>query len=200
MEVMETGWIKNSNMAYFACYDMSNTFFVIDIDKKVVFQPSFTTGTGYEDFIDKDRGYIVSGNTNHSFDTDSYMIKHLEKQYNYFYLINLFTLEKFEIAKSIRTEIEPKIEDEKTISYIASSGERVTVDISHMIGKDSDHESEEFKDILYSQLGLDEDDNINLHKFNDIVYAVVDNGKNKTLIQYTKDNKVNIIGDNLDGK
>lgn len=26
MQVMETGWIKNSNMAYFACYDMSNTF------------------------------------------------------------------------------------------------------------------------------------------------------------------------------
>ena len=197
MQVMETGWIKNSNMAYFACYDMSNTFFVIDIDEKVVFQPNFTTGAGHEDFIDKDKGYIVSGDTNHSLDTDSYMIKHLEKQYNYFYLINLFTLEKFEIAKSIRTEIEPKIEDEKTISYIASSGERVKVDISDMIEKDSTHITG-FKDILYTQLSLDDDNNVSFHEFNNIVYAIVDDGENKNLIQYTEDNKINIIADKLD--
>ena len=196
MQVMETGWIKNSNMAYFACYDMSNTFFVIDIDEKVVFQPNFTTGAGHEDFIDKDKGYIVSGDTNHSLDTDSYMIKHLEKQYNYFYLINLFTLEKFEIAKSIRTEIEPKIEDEKTISYIASSEERVKVDISDMIEKDSTHITG-FKDILYTQLSLD-DDNVSFYEFNNIVYAIVDDGENKNLIQYTEDNKINIIADKLD--
>ena len=195
MQVMETGWIKNSNMAYFACYDMSNIFFVIDIDKKVVFQPNFTTGAGIEDYIDKDKGYIVSGDTNHSLDTDSYMIKHLEKQYNYFYLINLFTLEKFEIAKSIKEKIEPQIENDKTISYIASSGERVKVDISYMIGKDSTHITE-FKDKLYSQLSLD-DDNVNLHKFNNIVYAVVNDGENKSLIQYTEDNKLNIIANNL---
>ena len=197
MQVMETGWIKNSNMAYFACYDMSNTFFVIDIDEKVVFQPNFTTGAGHEDFIDKDKGYIVSGDTNHSLDTDSYMIKHLEKQYNYFYLINLFTLEKFEIAKSIRTEIEPKIEDEKTISYIASSEERVKVDISDMIEKDSTHITG-FKDILYTQLSLDDDNNVSFHEFNNIVYAIVDDGENKNLIQYTEDNKINIIADKLD--
>ena len=196
MQVMETGWIKNSNMAYFACYDMSNTFFVIDIDEKVVFQPNFTTGAGHEDFIDKDKGYIVSGDTNHSLDTDSYMIKHLEKQYNYFYLINLYTLEKFEIAKSIRTEIEPKIEDEKTISYIASSEERVKVDISDMIEKDSTHITG-FKDILYTQLSLD-DDNVSFYEFNNIVYAIVDDGENKNLIQYTEDNKINIIADKLD--
>ncbi len=198
MRIMETGWIKNSNMAYFACYDMSNVFFVIDIDKKIILQPNFTTGRGYEGFIDKENGYIVSGDTYYALDTDSYMMNHLEKQYNYFYLINLYTLEKFEIAKSIRTKIEFKKEDGKTIGYTTSSGERVTVDISDMIGKDRAHEREEFKDILYSQLSIGEDDNINLNKFNDIVYAVVDDGESKMLIQHTEENKVNIIADNLD--
>lgn len=197
MQIMETGWIKNSNMAYFACYDMSNVYFVIDIDKKIVSQPNFTTGAGYEDFIDKDKGYIVSGDTNHALDIDSYMIKHLGKQYNRFYLINLFTLEKFEIAKSIKTEIDPKIEDEGTISYIASSGERVTVDISNMIGKDPSHITG-FKELLYSELNIDEDDNVNFHIFNDNVYAVVDDVENRMLIQYTEDNKVNIIAEKLD--
>ena len=195
MQIMETGWIKDSNMAFFACYDMSNVFFVIDIDKKIVFQPNFTTGAGVEDFIDKDKGYMVSGDTNHALDTDSYMMEHLIKRYNYFYLINLYTSEKFEIAKSIKTEIEPKIEDEKTISYIASSGERVTADISDMIGKDS---ATGYKDIIYYALSIDEANNVNFHKFNGNIYAVADEGGNKKLIQYTKNEKVNIIADKLD--
>lgn len=33
--------------------------------------------------------------------------------------------------------------------------------------------------------------------FNDIVYAVTDDGENKKLIQFTKDNKLNIIADKL---
>jgi hypothetical protein len=198
LRVMETGWIKNSNMAYFACYDMSHVYFVIDIDKKIAFQPNFYTGRGYESFIDKDNGYIVSGDTYYALDTDSYMINHLEKKYNYLYLTNLYTLEKFEIAKSIRTKFERKKEDEKTISYIASSGERVTVDISDMIGKDRAHITAGFKDKLYSELSIGEDDNVNFHKFNDNVYAVVDDGENKMLIQSTKDNKVNVVADNLD--
>ncbi len=98
MWVMETGWIKNSNMAYFTCYDLSNVIFVIDIDKRIISQPNFTTGAGYESFIDKDNGYIVSGNTYYALDTDTYMMDHLEKQYHYYYLINLYTSEKFEIA------------------------------------------------------------------------------------------------------
>lgn len=198
MWIMETGWIKNSNMAYFACLDLSNVFFVIDIDKKIISQPNFTTGRGYESFIDKDNGYIVSGDTYYALDTDTYMMNHLEKQYNYFYLINLYTLEKFEIAKSIRTKIEFKKEDDNNMSYTASSGERVTVDISDMIGKGRSHVRDGFKDILYSQLNLDEVDNVNFHKFNDIIYAVVDDGENKMLTQYTEDNKVNIIEDALD--
>lgn len=198
MRVMETGWIKNSNMAYFACYDLSNVFFVIDIDKKIVSQPNFITGRGYEGFIDKENGYIVSGDTYYAMDTDTYMMEHLEKQYHYFYLINLYTSEKFEIAKSIRTKIEPKKEDEKTISYTASSGERVKVDISDMIGKDSAYTREGHKDTLVSELGIDEADNTKLIKFNDIVYAVVHDGENKKLIQYTQNNKVNIVADNLD--
>lgn len=197
MQVNETGWISSSNMAYFACYDMSNVYFIIDIDKKAVFRPNFTTGAGYEDFIDKDNGYIVSGNTNYALDIDSYMMEHMEKQYNYFYLINLYTLEKFEIAKSIKNKFEPKKEDEKTISYIASSGERVKVDLSDMIGKDCAYTKEGIKDTLFSELNINEADNVNLHKFNDIDYAVVDDGKNKMLIQYFENNKVNIIADKL---
>ena len=196
--VMKTGWIKSSNMAYFACGDLSNVFFIIDIDKKIISQPGFTISRGYDGFIDENKGYIVSGYPYYALDTDTYMMDHLEKQYNYLYLINLYTLEKFEIAKSIRTKIEFKKEDDKTLSYTASSGERVTVDISDMIGKDRAHEREEFKDILYSQLSLGEDENINLHKFNDIVYAVVDEGESKMLIQHTKENKVNIVADSLD--
>ncbi|WP_312810816.1 hypothetical protein [Sedimentibacter sp.] len=197
MWVMETGWIKNSNMAYFTCYDLSNVIFVIDIDKKIVSQPSFATGRGYESFIDKDNGYIVSGSTYYALDTDSYMMEHMEKQYHYFYLINLYTLEKFEIAKSIRTKLELKKEDEKTISYTTSSGERVKVDISYMIGKDSAYIEEGFKDALLSELSIDEASNINYIKFNDIAYAVVDDGKNKKLIQYIGNRKVNIIADKL---
>lgn len=196
LQIDETGWIKNSDMAYFACYDMSNIFFVIDIEKKAVFQPNFTTGAGIEDFIDKDKGYMVSGDTSHSLDTDTYMIKQMEKQYNRFYLINLFTLERFEVAKSIKEKIEPQIENEKTISYLASSGERVPVDISNMLGKDSTH-IREFKDKLYSQLSLD-DNNVIFHKFNNITYALEDDGANKKLIQYTEDKKINIIADKLD--
>lgn len=195
MQIMETGWIKNSDMAYFACYDMSNVFFVIDIGKKDVFQPNFTIGAGIEDFIDKDKGYIVSGDTRHALDTDTYMIKQMEKQYNRFYLINLFTLEKFEIAKSINEKIKPQIENDKTISYIASSGERVKVDISDMIGKDNTHITV-FKDKLYSESSLD-DYNVSFHEFNNIVYAVADDGENKKLIQYTEDNKIKIIADKL---
>jgi len=198
MQVMETGWINNSNMAYFACYDMSNIYFVIDIDKKIVFQPCFTTGAGYEGFIDKENGYVITGNTSHALDTDSYMMEHMEKQYHYFYLVNLYTLEKFEIAKSIRTKIEPKKEDEKTISYTASSGERVKVDISDMIGKDGAYIREGFKDTLFSELSIDEGDNIELVKFDDVVYAVVDGGESKKLIQYNEDNKVNIIADKIE--
>ncbi len=198
MQINETGWIKNSNMVYFASYDMSHIFFVIDIDKKIVSQPNFTTGMGYESFIDKDNGYIVSGKTYYALDTDSYMMNHLEKQYNYLYLTNLYTLEKFEISKSIRTKFECIKEDEKTIRYIASSGEWVTVDISDMIGKESTYIRAGFKDTLYSQLSLDEADNVNLYKFNDIVYAVVDKVENKMLIQFTEGNKVNIIEDNID--
>ncbi|NYB75595.1 hypothetical protein HZF24_15715 [Sedimentibacter hydroxybenzoicus DSM 7310] len=198
MQVVETGWIKNSNMAFFACYDMSHVFFVIDIDKKIVSQPNFTTGRGYEGFIDKDNGYIVSGDTYYALDTDTYMMEHMEKQYHYFYLINLYTSEKFEIAKTIRTKIEFKKEDEKTISYTASSGERIKADISDMIGKDSTYIKKGFKDALSSELSTDEADNIKLIKFNDIAYAVVDNGKNKSLIKYTENNKVNIIADKLD--
>ena len=198
MQIMETGWIKNSNLAYFTSYDMANVIFVIDIDKKVVSQPNFTTGRGYESFIDEDKGYIVSGKTYYAMDTDTYMMEHLDKQYNYFYLINLYTLEKFEIAKSIRTKIEFKKEDEKTISYIASSSERVKVDISDMMGKARSHVRDGFKELLYSELSIDETYNVNLQKFNDIVYAVIDDGENKMLIQYIEDNKVNIIADNLD--
>lgn len=198
MWVMETGLIKNSNMAYFTSYDMSNVYFVIDIDKKTVFQPCFTTVASYEGFIDKDNGYIITGNTSPTLDTYSYMMEEMEKQYYYFYLINLYTLEKFEIAKSIRIKIEPKKEDEKTISYTASSGERVKVDISDMIGKDSTYTREGYKDTLVSELGIDEADNTKLIKFNDIVYAVVDDGENKKLVQYNEDNKVNIVADNLD--
>lgn len=198
MWVMETGWIKNSNMAYFTCYDMSNVILVIDIDKKIVSQPNFTTGRGYESFIDKDNGYIVSGDTYYALDTDTYMTEHMEKQYHYFYLINLYTSEKFEIAKTIRTKIELKKEDEKTISYTVSSGDRVKVDISDMIGKDSAYIEEGFKDELFSELSIDEASNINYIKFNDIAYAVVDDGKSKKLIQYTGNKKVNIIADKLD--
>lgn len=197
MWVMETGWIKNSNMAYFTCYDLSNVIFVIDIDKRIISQPNFTTGAGYESFIDKDNGYIVSGNTYYALDTDTYMMDHLEKQYHYYYLINLYTSEKFEIAKSIRTKIELKKEDEKTLSYTASSGEMVKVDISDMIGKDSAYTREGYKDTLVSELGIDEADNTKLIKFNDIVYAVVD-GENKKLIQFTQNNKANIVADELD--
>ena len=195
MQIMETGWIKNSNMAYFACYDMSNIFFVIDIDKKAVFQPNSATGAGIEDFIDKNNGYIVSGDTTHALDIDTYMIKQMKKQYNRFYLINLFTLKKFEIAKSINEKIKPQIENDKTISYIASSGERVKVDISDMIGKDSSHITG-FKDRLYSELSID-DDNVSFHKFNNSTYAVIDDGENKKLVQNTDDNKLNIIADKL---
>ena len=198
MQVMETGWIKNSNMAYFVSHDLSYIFFAIDIDKKIVLQPNFNTGRGYEGFVDKDKGYIVSGKTYYALDTDTYMMNHLEKQYNYFYLINLYTLEKFEIAKSIRTKIELKKEDDKTLSYIASSGERVTVDISDMIGKERFHVREGFKELLYSELNIDEAENVNFQKFNGIIYAVVDDGENKMLIQYTDDSKVNTIADKLD--
>lgn len=198
LQVSETGWIKNSNMAYLACYDMLNIYFVIDIDKKIIFQPCFTTSIGYEGFIDKDNGYIITGNTSYALDTDSYMMAHMEKQYHYFYLINLYTLEKFEIAKSIRTKMEPKKEDEKTFSYTASSGERVKVDISDIIGKNGAHIREGLKDTLFSELSIDEADNVNLNKFNDIVYAVVYDGENKKLIQYTENNEVNIIADKLD--
>jgi hypothetical protein len=48
MQIDGTGWIKNSNMAYFASYDMADVFIVIDIDKKIVSQPNFTAGRGYE--------------------------------------------------------------------------------------------------------------------------------------------------------
>ncbi len=174
LQIDETGWIKNSNMAYFACYDMSNIFFVIDRDKKAVFQPNSATGAGIEDFIDKNNGYIVSGDTTHALDIDTYMIKQMKKQYNRFYLINLFTLKKFEIAKSINEKIKPQIENDKTISYIASSGERVKVDISDMIGKDSSHITG-FKDRLYSELSID-DDNVSFHEFNNIDYAFADDG------------------------
>jgi len=198
MQIMETGWIKNSNLAYFSCHDLSLVILVIDIDKKIVSQPNFTTGRGYESFIDKDKGYMVSSDTFYALDTDTYMMNHLEKQYNYLFLINLYTLEKFEIAKSIRTKIEFKKEDEKTISYTASSGERVTVDISDMIGKEHSRIREGFIELLYSELNIDETYNVKLQKFNDIVYALVDDGENKMLIQYTDGNKLNIIADNLD--
>lgn len=198
MQITDTGWINNSNMAYFACYDMVNIYFVIDIDKEIVFQPCFTTGAGYEGFIDKDNGYIITGNTYYALDTDTYMIEQMKKQYNYYYLINLYTLEKFEIAKSIRTKLEPKKEDEKTIGYTASSGERVKVDITDMIGKENAYIREGFKDTLFSELSIDEADNIKPIKFNDSVYAVVGDGDNKKLIQYTENNKVNIIADKLD--
>ncbi len=68
------------------------------------------------------------------------------------------------------------------ISYIASSGDRVKVDISDMIGKERAHVRQEFKDILYSELSIDEADNIKLHKFNDIVHDVVNDSENKELI------------------
>ena len=196
--INEAGWIKNSNMAYFTSYDLANIIFVIDIDKKIVSQPNFTSGRGYECFIDEDKGYIVSGKTYYALDTDTYMMEHLDKQYNYFYLINLYTLEKFEIAKSIRTKIEFKKEDNKTFSYTASSGERITVDISDMIGKEHSPIREDFIELLYSELNIDGADNLNLQKFNDIVYALIDDGENKMLIQYIEDNKLNIIADNLD--
>ena len=198
MYIMETGWIKNSNLAYFLCHDLSYVFLAIDIDKKIVSQPNFTSGGGYESFIDKDKGYILSSDTFYALDINSYMMEHLEKQYNYLYLINLYTSEKFEIAKSIRTKIEFKKEDEKTISYTASSGERVTVDISDMIGKEHSRIREGFIELLYSELNIDETYNVKLQKFNDIVYALVDDGENKMLIQYTDGNKLNIIADNLD--
>lgn len=51
MQIMETGWIGNSNLAYFSCHDLSYVFLAIDIDKKIVSQPNFTTGRGYESFI-----------------------------------------------------------------------------------------------------------------------------------------------------
>lgn len=197
IQIDGTGWIKNSNMAYFASYDMADIFIVIDIDKKIVSQPSLTTGRGYESFIDEDDGYIVSSDTFYALDTDTYMMEHLEKQYNYLYLINLYTSEKFEIAKSIRTKFELKMEDDKIISYIASSGERVTVDLSDMIGKDSTYITG-YKDTLYSQLSIDEEDIVNFYKFNNIIYAVVDDGENKMLVQNTDDNKLNVIADNLD--
>ena len=197
MYITGTGWIKNSNMAYFACYDLSNVIIVIDIDKKIISQPNFTTGSGYESFIDEDKGYIVSSDTFYALDTDTYMMNHLEKKYNYLYLTNLHTSEKFEIAKTIRTKFELIKEDEKTISYIASSGERVTVDISDMIGKDRSHIRDGFKDTLYSQLKLDEADNVNFYEFNNNTYAVIDDGANKMLIKYNNDNKINIIADKL---
>ena len=195
--INDKGWIKDSNIAYFSNHDLSYVFFAIDIDNKIVSQPNFTSGGGYESFINEDKGYIVSSDTFYALDTDTYMMEHLEKQYNYLYLINLYTSEKFEIAKSIRTKIEFKKEDEKTISYIASSGERVTVDISDMIGKDNTH-IKGFKDKLYSKLNIDEADNVNLHKFNNIIYAVVDDGENKMLVQNTEENKINIVADKLD--
>ncbi len=65
-----------------------------------------------------------------------------------------------------------------------------------MIGKDSTHITG-FNDKLYSQLNLDEADNINFHKFNNSTYAVIDDGENKKLVQYTDDNKLNIIADKL---
>ena len=78
IQIDGTGWIKNSNMAYFASYDMADIFIVIDIDKKIVSQPSLTTGRGYESFIDEDDGYIVSSDTFYALDTDTYMMEHLE--------------------------------------------------------------------------------------------------------------------------
>ena len=67
-----------------------------------------------------------------------------------------------------------------------------------MIGKEHSRIREGFIELLYSELNIDETYNVKLQKFNDIVYALVDDGENKMLIQYTDGNKLNIIADNLD--
>lgn len=240
MSVSETGWIKNSNIAYFLCHDCVNTYITIDIDKKIIFNPCCS----YEGYIDKDKGYVISGTTSVGvrMAADVYMEEEMKKQNNYLYLTNLFTLEKIEIAKSIKSSIDPKKEDDRSISYRTSSGERATLDISDMIGKNRSNIRDGFEDILIYKLNLngnnldkielkqliisndkyyqivkknmensnykyqlincyndsynvliDEADNIQLNKFKDDVYAYVEDGKNTRFIQYTEDNKENVI-------
>jgi hypothetical protein len=67
-----------------------------------------------------------------------------------------------------------------------------------MIGKEGAKIREGYKAELFSELSIDETDNIKFMKFNDIDYAVVDDGENKKLIQYTQNNNVNIVADKLD--
>jgi len=156
MWVTETGWIKNSNIAYFLCYDCVNTYITIDIDKEIVFNPC----SSYEGYIDKDNGYVISGNTSCGvrMDADIYMEEEMKKQNHYLYLTNLFTLEKSDIAKSIKSSIEPKREDDRNISYKTSSGERATIDISDMLGKNRSNIRDGFKDMLNSKLNLNGND------------------------------------------
>ena len=116
------------------------------------------------------------------------MYDHMVKQYNYYYLINLYTLEQFEVAKSIMNNINLIKEDDKTFSYVTSAGDRVKVDISELIGKQQSKERELFKETLYTKLRIDEDDNVKIQRFNENLYAVVGDGETKKLIQYT-DNK-----------
>ena len=197
MSVMETGWIKDSNMAYFACYDLSNIYIVIDIDKRAVFQPYFKIGFGGEGYIDKNDGYIIASTTHYALDVDSYMYDHMVKQYNYYYLINLYTLEQFEVAKSIMNNINLIKEDDKTFSYVTSAGDRVKVDISELIGKQQSKERELFKETLYTKLRIDEDDNVKIQRFNENLYAVVGDGETKKLIQYTDNKKINAVAEKL---
>jgi len=145
---VDTDWITDSNIFFYACYDIANVFYIVDIDKKIAYEPCKSiNASSHESFIDRDKGYILTGTTFTSIDMDGYMKSLMQNKNYYLYLINLYTSEICDIGKSVYTQMYPIKEDDNTISYLLPNdfqprhtmlfeGKRIKVDISDMIGKD----------------------------------------------------------------
>lgn len=235
----KSGWIKNSNIAYYFYRDIYSPYVLVDIDNNVVMHIS----ADYNSYLNDEYGYLVSGNTNLCQDRYNYMNVALKKQNSYISLFNLHTFEKIEIGKSFSVGLEAAIENnEKSISYTTIYGEKVTVNLPDMIDSNRKDIIDGYKTMLSSKYDLDKielkqliksndkyyqivkiniseneykyqlidyigdnyeilidfADNIKLNKFNDNVYAYVEDGENTRFIQYTEDGNENIIEGKFD--